>query len=106
MRLPIDSVIAVEKLTGYLLVRQRRGDKSAFLALAGYTTGTAQQLEGDLREQLTLYEARPAQCNRFGQYYEVVGILRGPNGKRLKIRTIWMTEHLTGVTKFITLIPD
>ena len=106
MRLPIDSVIAAEKIARYLLVRQRRGDKSAFLASAGYTGGTAQQLERDLRDQLRQYEALPAQRNRFGQYYEVAGILRGPNGKRLKVRTIWMREHLSGVTKFITLIPD
>jgi len=24
----------------------------------------------------------------------------------LRVRTIWMTEYLSGVTKFITLIPD
>jgi len=29
-----------------------------------------------------------------------------PNGTALRIRSIWMKEHLSGVTKFITLVPD
>jgi hypothetical protein len=49
MKLPADSLIAREKLTRYLLVRQTRGDKSASLARAGYTLETADQLLDDLR---------------------------------------------------------
>ena len=37
MKLPGDAVINLEKLTGYLLSEQPRGDKSRFLAEAGYT---------------------------------------------------------------------
>jgi len=32
--------------------------------------------------------------------------LTGPNGRTLEIRTIWMKEHLSQQTKFITLIPE
>ena len=46
------------------------------------------------------------QSNNFGQYYEVRGKLTGPNGALLAVRTIWMTEHLSGLTKFVTLLPD
>jgi hypothetical protein len=49
VKLPADSVIEPEKLTNYLLVRQARGDKSVFLARAGYTTANAEQLLDDLR---------------------------------------------------------
>jgi hypothetical protein len=38
--------------------------------------------------------------------YEIRGSLAGPNGVSLKVVTIWMTEHVTGQTKFITLFPD
>jgi len=51
-------------------------------------------------------EAQRLESNRFGQYYEIRGTLTGPNGVALPVRTIWMTEHLSGVTKFVTLIPD
>jgi hypothetical protein len=46
--LPADTVIALEKLAKYLLVRQARGDKSAFLAEAGYTTANPEELLHDL----------------------------------------------------------
>jgi hypothetical protein len=49
MKLPADAIIAAEKVTRYLLVRQTRGDKSAFLARGGYTLENAAQLLNDLR---------------------------------------------------------
>jgi len=106
MKLPEDSTIAPEKVSGYLLVKQPLGDKSAFLALAGYLPGNADQLLRDLKAQALAADAIPMGTNEFGQMYEVRCDLRGPNGKLLAIRTIWMREHLSGITKFITLIPD
>ena len=38
--------------------------------------------------------------------YEIRGPLVGPNGVTLQIRSIWMKENVSGVTKFITLIPE
>jgi len=49
MKLPPDAVIAPEKLVNYLLVKRARGDKSAFLASAGYSAANSQQLSRDLR---------------------------------------------------------
>ncbi|MBM4044163.1 MAG: hypothetical protein FJ279_03545 [Planctomycetes bacterium] len=105
MKLPANAVIAREKVTRYLLVPQPRGDKSAFLALAGYTLDDPDQLLTDLRQQILPLDARPVERNKFGQLYEIAGPLRGPNGVTVRVRTIWMTEHLTGGTKFITLVP-
>ena len=106
MKLPADTVIPIEKTTRYLLVPQARGDKSAFLQRAGYTLEKADQLLRDLRMQLLPLEATPLQSNTFGQYYEIRGKLAGPNGGRLAVRTIWITERLSGVTRFVTLLPD
>jgi hypothetical protein len=33
-------------------------------------------------------------------------VLTGPNEVALDIRSIWMEERLSGVTKFITLVPE
>lgn len=44
--------------------------------------------------------------NRFGDVYEIQGILVGPNGVELAVVTIWMIEYATQQTKFITLYPD
>lgn len=106
MKLSSDALIAREKLTRYLLVSQARGDKSTFLAKAGYTLNNADQLLQDLRQQVLPLEARAREANQFGQFYEIRSGLTGPNGVKLNVRTIWMTDHLSGITKFITLIPD
>lgn len=38
--------------------------------------------------------------------YEIQGTLIGPNGAALSVRSFWVYEYETGVTKFITLYPD
>jgi hypothetical protein len=106
VKLPADAAIAPEKLTKYLLVRQARGDKSAFLASAGYIAANFEQLLHDLRNQVLSQEAVLLERTKFGQFYEIRAALTGPNGITLQIRSIWMKEHLSGVTKFVTLIPD
>jgi hypothetical protein len=106
VKLPANATIAPEKLSKYLLVRQSRGDKSAFLARAGYTAANPEQLLHDLRRQVLSQEAVPLHRTKFGQFYEIRAPLTGPNRTTLQIRSIWMKEHLSGVTKFITLVPD
>ena len=85
MKLPVDAIIAEEKLTHYLLVPQ-------------------------VRETNWHFSRKPAmralESNEFGQYFEIRGNLRGPNGVSIRVRTIWMKEHLSEAVKFITLIPD
>ena len=106
MKLPPDSLIPVEKITRYLLIPLSRGDKSAFLSRGGYSLKNPQQLLDDLRIQILPQNASCAGENKFGRYFEVRSLLRGPNGIGLRVRTIWITEHLSGRTKFVTLIPD
>jgi hypothetical protein len=106
MKLPIDTWIAPEKLTRYLLVWRKHNDKSQWLAQAGYTLKNWRTLEEDLRRQILSLEAKPTEHTRYGQMYEIAGELTGPNGKILAVRTIWMTETMTAVTKFITIFPD
>ena len=88
VKLPDDAVIAPEKLASYLLVRQARGDKSAFLARAGYTTANFGQLLRDLRQQVLSQEAVSLPRTNFGQFYEIRARLTGPNGTELPIRSI------------------
>ena len=105
LKLPAATIIAPAKLSHYLLVPQAKGDKSRFLALAGYNPSTADQLLDDLRTQVLPCEAVELQTTRHGVYFEICSGLLGPNGRSLSIRTIWMKEHLSGRTKFVTLIP-
>lgn len=106
MKLPEDAIIAAAKLNQYLLVPKRRNDKSQWLARAGYTLENWPKLEQDLREQLLPLEAVLTETTAYGQLYEIVGELRGPNGRVIAVRTVWMDEAATGQVKFITLFPD
>lgn len=106
MKLPADTVISAEKLTRYLLVPQARGDKSAYLAKAGYKAVNPEVLLRALRQLAESAEATPLENTAYGQFYEIPARLIGPNGVPLPVRSIWMSERLSGVTKFITLVPD
>jgi hypothetical protein len=106
VKLPEDSNIAPEKQTRYLLVPQARGDKSAYLALAGSTLDNFTTLLTDLRTQILNQDATALETTSYGQLCEIRAQLFGPSGRTLRVRTIWMTEYLSGATKFITLIPD
>ena len=106
MKLPSDALIATEKFTMYLLVKRPVGDKSEFLKRAGYALDNWQQLEQDIRQQILSQEAVPIEQTRYGEYFEIRASLMGPNRVALNVRTVWMRESSSGVTKFITLYPD
>jgi hypothetical protein len=38
--------------------------------------------------------------------YQIRGKLKGPNGRTLRVISIWMTESAGGKSKFVTLYPD
>jgi len=106
MKLPENNLIAQEKLTKYLLVLRKRNNKSKWLAEAGYILENWKILERDIRKQILSIDAVPTEKTEYGQTYEIKGKLVGPNGKRLAVCTIWMTEKATEKTKFITMYPD
>ena len=45
------------------------------------------------------------ETTEYGDKYQICGELTGPNGRTLRVTTIWMIEGATGLTKFITLYP-
>jgi hypothetical protein len=104
--LPADSVIATRKLDEYLLRHREEDDKSGFLSLAGYTAENAERLMNDLRMQLLPLDAEFFDQTEYGPKYRIQGTLTGPNGRALRVVSIWMKEDATGATKFVTLFPD
>lgn len=106
MKLPANTIILPRKASEYLLKLRRDDDKSAFLALAGYTAADADRLLRDIREQLLPLEAEFHEQTEYGPKYRIRGTLTGPNGRALRVLTIWMKEDATGDTKFVTLLPD
>ncbi len=103
MRLSPDAIIALEKMKDYLLQLRPENDKSQFLAQAGYTRQHAHRLADDIRDQLLNLEAEFEGTTEYGDMYRIVGSLIGPNGRALRVKSIWMIESATKKTKFITL---
>lgn len=89
----------------YLLAPKARNDKSKWLNSAGYTVENWEQLEADIRKQLLSLDAALDEINEYGSVYRIAGLLVGPNGQTLNVVSIWMTEHLSRNTKFITMYP-
>ncbi len=106
MKLPPDTLIARRKIIDYLLVSRPEDDKSGFLAKAGYVPETADQLLTDLRMQLLALEARLLEADEYGVKYMIRGKLTGPNGRTLRVVSIWTVEHVGGKAKFVTLYPE
>ena len=79
--------------------------KAEYLGRLGYSKDKAGQLDADLREQILSLDAQPGRPSPYGQKYEILGPLTGPNGKNAWVRTIWIV--LTGETapRLVTLIP-
>ncbi len=106
MKLPDDTTIARKKVTHYLLVWREEDDKSAFLSKAGHALENAGQLEEDLRSQLLPLDAEILDRGEYGVKYVIRGKLKGPNGRVLRIVSIWMIENAGGAAKFVTVYPD
>lgn len=105
MIIPKDAIIAVEKVRDYLLKPLEVDDKSGFLAIAGYSREEYWELMKDIREHLLPADAEFLDERHYGDFYLARGILRGPNGASLAVRTIWIV-NLLGEIRFVTLKPD
>jgi hypothetical protein len=64
------------------------------------------RLEADLREQHLSREAEPLRPSPYGQKYEILGPLTGPNGATSWVRTIWIILTNEKEARLVTLIPE
>ncbi len=105
---PQATIIAPEKLRDYALnpANPDGEPKARFLAEMGYEQQNWPRLEVDLRTQHLAQEARPGKRSMYGEKYEIVAPLVGPNGNTRWLRSIWMLRNGESVARFITLIPE
>jgi hypothetical protein len=80
MKIPVDAIIPVEKLTRYLLVPKLKDDKSKFLAQAGFTQNNPDDLRVAIRQLIQDNTAIADGTNEYGTFYRVEGMLQGING--------------------------
>ncbi len=105
MKIPIDASIPLAKLTNYLLIPKKQDDKSQFLAQAGFALANPEDLILALRQLTQNTEAVLQKSNLYGRYYQVRGILTGPNRQSIGVVTIWL-ERTDGQIQFVTLKPQ
>ncbi len=105
---PKTTIIAAEKLRDYVLnFSNPDGEsKARYLAEIGYEQDDWQRLETDLRLQHLTVEATSGKKSIYGEKYEIVAPLVGPNGKARWIRSIWMIRKGETFARFVTLVPE
>ena len=103
-----DAIIPLEKLNRYVLSPTHPDGraKAQYLAQLGYSEGDGPRLETDLREQHLSREARPGKLSPYGQKYEILGPLAGPNGATAWVRTVWIVRVGENAPRLVTLVPE
>ena len=99
------AIIAVEKLTAYLLnpSHKRGGAKARLLISFGYRTNAPEVLESDLRQHLS-FHATTSQ-NPYGIAFEIEGPITTPSGRTVRFCSIWQIDTGSEVPRFITMYP-
>jgi len=109
MKLPATDhvVIEVAKLRDYLLSPSHPVGrfKASFFAALGYTADNWRQLEADLRVLIQSQDAELGQITKYGEKYEVRGMLGMPNAKRAEVVTVWIIRRGEDVPLFVTAHP-
>jgi len=99
--------IPERKLTHYAL--NPSGDKNkayAFKSALGFDTDNANLLIRQIKAKVGKYPAKPKGHNGFGETYEVIIDITGPNGKTAKVLTGWIDDESNGEMRLVTLHVD
>lgn len=101
------AIIAVEKITGYLLnvLHKRGGPKARLLLSVGYRADVPQRLESDLRSQHLSLDVTRRSENPYGVVYEIDGPIETPSGRVVRFCSVWQIDTGTDVPRFITMYP-
>jgi hypothetical protein len=102
------AVIAPEKLFLYLLNRSHRrgGSKARLLISLGYSSAEWKRLEADLRIQHLTADVECQTASEYGDRYEIVAPIVGPNGGVVIFRSIWQIDSGTDYPRLITMYPE
>jgi hypothetical protein len=106
MKLSSNLVIQDEKITKYLLIYQPKSDKSGYLALAGYSLENWEVLKNDIIKAMEASEIAKVTQTNWGIQFEIKSEWYGPNGRLIKVITIWQQDEGSNSARFITLKPD
>ncbi|MFM9969963.1 MAG: DUF6883 domain-containing protein [Burkholderiales bacterium] len=78
--------------------------KSAFFHALGFTQGRWEDLRDEFLRIAHTQNATAARASTSGSKYVVDGILNGPRGKNVEVRTIWIVSN-DARPRFVTAYP-
>ena len=109
MELPARERVRIErsKVRDYLLSTAHPVGrfKATFFEALGYAAADWPQLESDMRHLALTGDATFGKRTKYGQHYEIRGILRGPSGRAAQVTTIWIVRSDEETPRFITAFP-
>ena len=105
-QLPIENKkinIPMEKFTQYALNSEKDPNKAlAFEKALGYNLNNAEELIADIYNNINNFEAIKKPDNGYGDRYQIVMQLTGPNGKIANVLTAWLDDKYTGEIRLIS----
>lgn len=96
-----------EKFYQYALNPTKSPDKAkAFKSALGYDLDNARDLIANIREHFDKTLLKPKGDNGYGQRYEMIMELTGPNGKSAKVLTAWIDDKEKREFRLVTVHID
>ena len=95
-----NAIIPFEKLFDYALCTKKNKDKAvAFKQCLGYCQENAEALIENIRANIKNFPAIAKGDIGYGMRYEIFMRLTGANGKTAKVKTGWIVDSETGITR-------
>lgn len=100
-------VVSIAKLTEYVLSETHPTGKfkAEFFRNVGFDEDNAARLAKALRKIANSEKVQRVSESVFGSKYIIDGYIEGPNGKKVKVRTVWVIESGQKRPRFVTAYP-
>jgi len=79
--------------------------KAAFFFALGYSADRWEVLRDDILALARTGIASPGQPSPYGRKLELDGILTGPSGRSVPVRTVWIFRPEEQFPRFVTVLP-
>ena len=101
------AIVEPEKIRDYLLspIHPIGRFKAVVFAALGYNQAQWEILRNDLLAVVKSGSSVAGQPSLYGQKHEVDGILVGPSGRSMLVRTVWMVRSADQVPRLVTAFP-
>lgn len=109
MKIPnyLNAIIPPAKLVDYLLSPSHRDGrhKARYFSQLGFSQENWQEFEDFLRQHVQEHEISREEPSPFGTRYVLEGIIKMPDGRTAKIRTVWFIRSEENIPRFVTAYP-